>query len=182
MSTVTADIYDAPQADLGMEVPNEQSGLFGFKGRLSVLGYMARNAVLLLLMAALGLGMYFSLGGMSGIASGSFDSSVNIVVMGVFALGFIPLFYVGLALMVKRLHDINRSGWWMLLTLVPIVGLIYTLYISLAPGKPEGNAFGQANPAQGWEKPVGILGIVLTVVLIGGSLATDAMTLFASVG
>ena len=102
--------------------------------------------------------------------------------MGVLALGFLPLFYIGLALMVKRLHDISRSGWWMLLTMVPIVGLIYTLYISLAPGKNEGNRFGQANPAQGWEKPVGIIGIVLTVALVGGSLAVDAMTLFGSVG
>ena len=182
MSTATADIYDAPQADLGLEIPTEQSGIFGFKGRLSVLGYMARSAILLLAMAVLGLGMFFAVGGMSAIESGSFGSDFPLVLMGVLALGFLPLFYIGLALMVKRLHDISRSGWWMLLSMVPIVGLIYTLYISLAPGKNEGNRFGQANPAQGWEKPVGIIGIVLTVALVGGSLAVDAMTLFGSVG
>ncbi len=30
----------------------------------------------------------------------------------------------GLALSVRRLHDTNRSGWWLLIGLVPIIGLI----------------------------------------------------------
>lgn len=180
MSTATADIYDVPQADLGLEIPTEQSGLFGFKGRLGVLPYMARSAVLLLVMAALGLGMFFSMGGMSALATDSFDSNTtSVIAMGVFAIGFIPVMWVACAMMAKRLHDMNRSGWWMLLTMVPILGMIYALYVSLNPGKPEPNRFGHAKPAQGWEKPVGIIGIILTVALIGGSLVVDGMSMFA---
>jgi uncharacterized membrane protein YhaH (DUF805 family) len=178
-TTATADIYDAPQSDLGLEVPKEQSGLFGFKGRLSVLGYMARSALLLLAMAAIGVAFYFSLGGMSGLLSveNSQMGTLPLVMSVVFALSFIPFMWIGMALLAKRLHDINRSGWWMLLTLVPIVGMIYALYISLKPGNPEDNHFGVVNPAEGWEKPLGILGIVLTVALVGGSLIVDGMAL-----
>ncbi len=182
MSTAAADIYDAPQADLGLEVPTEQSGLFGFKGRLSVLGYMARSAILILAMAALAMGMFFSVGGMSALTSDSLSTGAMPILMGVLALGFIPLFWIGFALLAKRLHDMNRSGWWMLLTFVPILGMIYALYISLNPGKPEGNRFGQHNPAEGWEKPVGIIGIVLTVLMIGGSLVIDGMSMLGMLG
>jgi len=89
---------------------------------------MARSAVLLLTIASLGLAMFFAVGGMSALASGSVDSGFSLALVGVFALAFIPLFWIGMALMAKPLHDMNRSGWWMLLTMVPLLGVIYALY------------------------------------------------------
>ncbi|WP_028927203.1 DUF805 domain-containing protein [Pseudonocardia acaciae] len=51
----------------------------------------------------------------------------------------------GLAVSVRRLHDTGRSGWWILLGLVPIVGGIVLLVWYCTPGKPENNRWG-ANP------------------------------------
>lgn len=46
---------------------------------------------------------------------------------------------------VRRLHDTNRSGWWMLLVFVPLVGPIILLIWYCTPGMPRQNRFG-ANP------------------------------------
>lgn len=37
----------------------------------------------------------------------------------------------------RRLHDFGRSGMWVVLTFVPLVGLGVTLWIGWAKGKPE---------------------------------------------
>ncbi|MCY4642540.1 MAG: DUF805 domain-containing protein [Gammaproteobacteria bacterium] len=47
-----------------------------------------------------------------------------------------------LAVSVRRLHDRNVSGWWMLLNLVPIVGIIPTLILFILPGTKGANRFG----------------------------------------
>jgi len=44
---------------------------------------------------------------------------------------------------VRRLHDIGKSGWWILLSLIPIVGLI-VLYWLVQPSVPEANEYGEA--------------------------------------
>jgi len=46
-----------------------------------------------------------------------------------------------LALNARRLHDTNRSGWWQLLHLVPLVGSIVLLVWFLSGPKPAGSRF-----------------------------------------
>lgn len=50
-----------------------------------------------------------------------------------------------LAVAVRRLHDTDRSGWWLLLVLIPLVGAIILLVFLASEGKPEDNAHG-SNP------------------------------------
>lgn len=45
-----------------------------------------------------------------------------------------------LAVGVRRLHDVNRSGWWMLLALT-VVGCVLLLYWFVVPSKNEGNRY-----------------------------------------
>lgn len=47
-----------------------------------------------------------------------------------------------LALDVRRLHDIDRSGWWYLVGLIPVVGTFILLYWFLQPSTPGSNRFG----------------------------------------
>ena len=50
---------------------------------------------------------------------------------------------ISIAFTVRRLHDTNRSGWWYLLNLVPVVGLILLfIWTVLTPGTPGTNRFG----------------------------------------
>lgn len=48
-----------------------------------------------------------------------------------------------LAVQVRRLHDIDRSGWWLLATLLPFIGFLIGLSYNLAPGNPGRNRFGR---------------------------------------
>jgi len=43
---------------------------------------------------------------------------------------------------VRRLHDMNASGWWLLAYFVPLLNLLLTLVLFLAPGTPGLNRFG----------------------------------------
>ena len=47
------------------------------------------------------------------------------------------------AVSVRRLHDIGRSGWWLLILLVPLIGLIVLIYWACQPSDPVPNAYGE---------------------------------------
>jgi len=47
----------------------------------------------------------------------------------------IALFLPGLSLIVRRLHDTDRSGWWIWISLVPFVGVIVLIIFMLLPSK-----------------------------------------------
>jgi len=53
-----------------------------------------------------------------------------------------------LAMQAKRWHDINLSGWFSLLTLVPYVGLLTSIVVGFVPGTPGDNKFGRGPRAQ----------------------------------
>ena len=60
----------------------------------------------------------------------------------IFALAIlIPSIAVG----VRRLHDTDRNGWWLLIAFIPIIGTIALLIFLLLDGTPGDNRFG-ANP------------------------------------
>lgn len=48
-----------------------------------------------------------------------------------------------LAVQVRRLHDIGRSGWWFLATLLPFIGFFIGLAYNLSPSDPARNRFGR---------------------------------------
>jgi uncharacterized membrane protein YhaH (DUF805 family) len=51
-----------------------------------------------------------------------------------------------IAVAVRRLHDIGRSGWWSLVAFTG-VGLIVLVYWSCLPGEPGANQYGRLQPA-----------------------------------
>jgi uncharacterized membrane protein YhaH (DUF805 family) len=42
----------------------------------------------------------------------------------------------------RRLHDIGKSGWFLLISLVPVLGLLVLLYFLSQPGDPATNTYG----------------------------------------
>ena len=56
-----------------------------------------------------------------------------------FAIGtFLP----SLAVSVRRLHDVGKSGWWVFISLVPIIGSIILLIWYVGKGTPGENRYG----------------------------------------
>ena len=72
-------------------------------------------------------------------------SSVTTVLLAIAALvGIVAVIYLGLAglaLLVRRIHDIGRPGWWVLVGLVPIAGAIILLVFTLSEGTPGPNRY-----------------------------------------
>ena len=69
------------------------------------------------------------------------------VVFGV--LGFIYSLAVlvpSIAVGIRRLHDTGRSGWWLLIGLVPIVGFIVLIVFFATQGNPGPNQYGPPAP------------------------------------
>ena len=50
----------------------------------------------------------------------------------------------GLAVSVRRLHDIDRSGWWLLVILIPLIGALMLIYWGVQRGTDGPNRFGEA--------------------------------------
>ena len=61
------------------------------------------------------------------------------ILSGLYTLGvLIPSIAVG----VRRLHDINKSGWWVLIVFVPFIGALVLLIFALLNGTPGANNYG----------------------------------------
>ena len=46
------------------------------------------------------------------------------------------------SVLVRRLHDIGRSGWWYFIAIVPCVGIIILIVFLIMDGEPHPNAYG----------------------------------------
>jgi uncharacterized membrane protein YhaH (DUF805 family) len=64
------------------------------------------------------------------------------------ALYSLAVLIPSLAVSVRRLHDTGRSGWWLLLGLVPCVGFIVLLIFMVQDSQPGANEYGP-NPKEG---------------------------------
>jgi len=62
------------------------------------------------------------------------------ILSGLFILGSIVPF---IALAARRLHDINKSGWWQLISFIPLVGPIVMLVFTVIKGNEGENRFGE---------------------------------------
>ncbi|MFT2719850.1 DUF805 domain-containing protein [Deinococcus sp. A31D244] len=90
-----------------------------------------------------------------GISTGDTLNDVG-VFSGLFALAMlIP----HLAVSVRRLHDTGRSGWWVLLGLIPVLGWIALIIFMATDGEVDSNKWGPnpksltggtSTPAQNW--------------------------------
>ena len=54
------------------------------------------------------------------------------------------VFLPGLAVSVRRLHDTGHSGWYNLLTFIPILGALFLLYFFVSDSAPEENRYGKS--------------------------------------
>lgn len=72
--------------------------------------------------------------------TGTFSAATGMGLLGgIYTVGIlIP----SLAVLVRRLHDTNRSGWWIWIALIPLAGAIVLLVFLVTDGTPETNRFG----------------------------------------
>ncbi len=66
------------------------------------------------------------------------DKIVNLILELYGLILIIPM----LSLEIRRLHDINKSGWWILLSLIPGIGSIILIVFYCTPSINENNKYG----------------------------------------
>lgn len=82
-------------------------------------------------------------------------STIAVIIDSVAGLNFEPLpygwlyfanallvFIPGLAVTVRRLHDVGKSGWFFFIVLVPIIGSFWLLYLLIKDGDQGTNQYG----------------------------------------
>lgn len=122
-------------------VPDEgiKEMFFRYDNRLNRKRYIMRALALVVAvtLAATVLGIVFAVAGMSESTIGTMGTLIGIA-------GAIP----GLMLAVRRLHDLDRPTWWIVGNFVPIVNVLFSLYLLLAKGTTGPNQYGP-DPLEG---------------------------------
>lgn len=67
--------------------------------------------------------------------------SATIPLMRLASAAYIACFFGSLATTVKRLHDRGRSGWLMLIGLIPLVGIWLMIEVGFISGEPHKNHY-----------------------------------------
>lgn len=121
--------------------------LFSFGGRIGRLQYWLTSLGVLVFYVA----MFMTLGISMNIdptaaSQPSLSMPALLVVCGTFIIGI----WVNMSAMVRRYHDRNKSGWWFLLCVVPIVGPLWQfIELGFLSGTPGGNSYGVLGQSAG---------------------------------
>ena len=143
------------------------------RGRFSRLAYLAWYMVLtLIIMVPVLIGVIaFTVLGQS-LAN---QDMLLMVGIGLMLILYLIFFYYAFVITIRRLHDLNQTGWLSLLMFVPLINIGFMLYVMLAKGTPLNNEFGAPRPNRSWEAVLGKIYIVLSIIgLFAGALAFTA--------
>jgi uncharacterized membrane protein YhaH (DUF805 family) len=151
--------YSTPKAQVsGAKGEFGEVKIFSAKGRIGRVRYIGYSIGLTLLIGMLIAGL-----GAAGAAIGPGATMAVVVV------GYIFMFVVMFLLTVQRAHDFNSTGWLSLLSLIPLVNLIFWFI----PGTEGENRFGKQTPPNGTGAV--LLAAILPIVFVVGILAAVAI-------
>lgn len=78
--------------------------------------------------------------GIVGEATG--NNTLMMIGFGLYLLYALAVLLPSIAVAVRRLHDVGKSGWMYLLILIPIIGALYLLYLFVTEGDNGDNQYG----------------------------------------
>jgi len=122
-----------------------------FSGRSRRMEYWMFQLFIMLVYVAWFVLLLVSAGGnLEDPAASNTMGGILVVLIIVFALGsIIP----SLAVTIRRLHDTDRSGWWVLISFVPVIGPLVLLYFMFIEGTHGPNSYGP-DPKEGLPRGV----------------------------
>jgi uncharacterized membrane protein YhaH (DUF805 family) len=164
--TTSSNPYAAPNAAVADSHPgSEEVGKLNFwsaRGRIGRLRYVAWGTgaylVLVVLMALLP------------AVLGPSARDLGAVVVALLAL---PMLVLWIFWAIQRAHDLDRSGWQVLLMLIPVLGMIWGFIWVFGRGTPHTNRYGPPPPPN--SLGVKILGTVMPVIFVVGIVAAIAL-------
>lgn len=107
---------------------------------------------------------------------GSFNSEVGIGLLG--GIYSLAILIPALAVSVRRLHDTDRSGWWLLIELIPVIGAIVLFIFMVQDSQESENQYGP-NPKpeneRGSNQAVVVAVAAIVVIVVIGIVAAIAI-------
>jgi uncharacterized membrane protein YhaH (DUF805 family) len=85
---------------------------------------------------------YFILLSVIGGGTGGNMNGVGIGLSGLYGLFVLGIIIPSIAVGFRRLHDTDRSAWWLLIAFLPFIGGIVLLVFNVLPGTPGPNKYG----------------------------------------
>ena len=124
--------------------------LFSFFGRIGrgrFWGGVAMQILMMVVFAGAAMAVQFAVAGPESLTAtnelGEPQPQFSPVAMAILGVGYILVLWSSLAVAVKRAHDRGKSGWWILIMLVPIVGFIWWLVdLGILEGQEGPNKYG----------------------------------------
>ena len=139
--------------------------LWSADGRIEWLRYLAYGIAGYLIVALTA--------ALSGLIGGIVQSQAVVVILAGSAFVAYAVFLV--LQTIKRCHDMNWSGWWSILSLIPLANMVFGLLLVLIPGSRGGNDFGAPPPPNRTAIAVIVIGVGgLTLIGILAALAIPA--------
>jgi len=160
---MSANPYEAPKtavADYEAAQEFQEVKIWSASGRIGRLRYMAY-----------GTGGWLVAGLVFGIFAAILDQSLAMLLAGVL---YIAALVLSIFAAIQRSHDMDWSGWTVLLTIIPLVGLIWVF----KRGSAGGNNYGGPPPPN--TTGVKILGLLMPVLFVVGILAAIAIPAYQS--
>ena len=111
-----------------------------FSGRARRAEYWYFTLFNILFQVGIGIVLGILAGGIAG-STGDTGGAVALISL-IPNLVALALFLPGLAVTIRRLHDIGKSGWWVLIAFIPILGAIILLIFMVTPGNAGSNQYG----------------------------------------
>lgn len=159
--------YNAPAADLLQHdgsAATYEPAVFSLSGRIGRVRYLAYTC-LLGFTALIIANIVF--------AFVSFDKRSTVSPL-VAIVACIPIFAVVIVTGVRRLNDMNLSGWWAVINLVPLICMLFWLWLALKRGDAVKNRYGRAPSGNG-------LGVVIAASLVTPIVALSVVGVVAAV-
>jgi len=162
-TTASTTPYQTPKSDVSVDhaTGTQPVKIFNHKGRIGRLRYFTYQ---------FGIGIIFSL--IMGLAGALTIGFPQMFIVGIIGIGYLVYAIAYSLLTIQRAHDLDKSGWWALLILIPIAGY---LYLTFAPGSPSANLFGNPTPPN--SKTSVVLVYILGLIFFG-MLAAVAIPFF----
>ncbi len=169
--------HSAPYSDQ-QTLTQVKDNPFSPKGRFTRLSYLAWMFIVsmlysctLFIVAGIAAVVFMKLGGFSPEALTQ-SSLGYFALFLIFAIVLIFTIFM-ICITIRRIHDLNKSGWLWLLLIIPFINIVFGIYIMCAKGTEGANKYGPQRATEQTEKLLGtIYAIFLAIFIVSyGSIA-----------
>ncbi|WP_180123590.1 DUF805 domain-containing protein [Acinetobacter sp. YH12097] len=137
-------------------------------GRLSYLAWLFIISMIYtcLLGISVALGLFAFFNSTERSIEALFNSFLGLSAIALIVVSIVAMFVAMICITIRRLHDLNKSGWLCLIFLIPLVGTIFSIYVMAAKGTEGENKYGIKRPTEQTEKVIGSLYLILMIVYL----------------